>query len=257
VLDWSLARDPPDGGVAALTADGEGGGDSYTVFVRRTDGSPAVRLGAGAGFALSPDGRWALIRKAGESQGLELVPTGTGSPRNLPLPGLDVHGARFFPDGHSILVAGNEKGRPIRAYVAPIAGGTFRSLAPESIDTRGAAISPDGGTVALLNPEGKLLLCPSDGGAPRPVPGLEHVFSPMGWSADGRSIYVRQRGEVPLRIRRLDPRTGRLELVKEITTPDGSGVGRPGTASITPDAASYVYSYTQTTSDLYLVQGVK
>ena len=39
---------------------GEGGGPGYSVYIRKTDGSPATRLGDGVGWAFSPDGRWAL-----------------------------------------------------------------------------------------------------------------------------------------------------------------------------------------------------
>ena len=36
---------------------GEGGGAGYSVWLRRTDLSPAVRLSEGAAMALAPDGR--------------------------------------------------------------------------------------------------------------------------------------------------------------------------------------------------------
>ena len=35
------------------------GGLSYAVYVRKTDGSPAVLLGEGGAVSLSPDGKWA------------------------------------------------------------------------------------------------------------------------------------------------------------------------------------------------------
>ena len=38
----------------------KGAGAGYSVYVRKTDGSPAVRLGEGAAQDLSPDGKWAL-----------------------------------------------------------------------------------------------------------------------------------------------------------------------------------------------------
>ena len=43
--------------------EGEAGGPSYAVYLRTTDGAPAVRLGEGASMALSPDEKWALCTR--------------------------------------------------------------------------------------------------------------------------------------------------------------------------------------------------
>jgi len=57
LLDWSLLRDISRDGKAILFDEpGEFGGHSHGVYVRRTDGSPAVRLGEGVGASFSPDG---------------------------------------------------------------------------------------------------------------------------------------------------------------------------------------------------------
>ena len=49
-----------DGKTMLFTESGEGGGPGYSVYIRKTDGSPPVRLGEGFGQALSPDGKWAV-----------------------------------------------------------------------------------------------------------------------------------------------------------------------------------------------------
>src|SRR5438876_649896 len=76
-------------GVFDLSADGrtfifqyygEGSGPNYTSYLRKTDGSPAVRLGEGAAIALSPDGRWVLSILNSPRQTL-LLPTGAGEAR--------------------------------------------------------------------------------------------------------------------------------------------------------------------------------
>ena len=43
-----------------ITESGEGGGPGYSAYLRKTDGSPAVRLGEGSSQGFSPDGQWAL-----------------------------------------------------------------------------------------------------------------------------------------------------------------------------------------------------
>jgi len=58
--DWSRPVDlTADGTTLLFDETGEGGGASYAVYVRKTDDSPAVRLGDGHALALSPDGKWA------------------------------------------------------------------------------------------------------------------------------------------------------------------------------------------------------
>ena len=60
-LDYSFAADlSPDAQTLLFDEEGEAGGANYTVFVRKSDRSPVVRLGEGNAMAISPDGKWAL-----------------------------------------------------------------------------------------------------------------------------------------------------------------------------------------------------
>jgi hypothetical protein len=63
-LSWFDATLPADlsrdGQTLLFGEYGEAGGANYGVYVRGTDGSPAVRLGEGVAQALSSDGNWAL-----------------------------------------------------------------------------------------------------------------------------------------------------------------------------------------------------
>src|SRR5664279_5625921 len=48
LLDWSLVRDlSPDGKLLLFDETGEGGGARHALYMRSTDGSPAVQLGSG------------------------------------------------------------------------------------------------------------------------------------------------------------------------------------------------------------------
>ena len=89
-LSWldsaNLADLSPDGSRALFYEGGVGGGPKGSVYLRGTDGSPAVRLGDGTALALSPDGRWAIARTAAPH--LDLIPTGAGTSRRLERPGL-------------------------------------------------------------------------------------------------------------------------------------------------------------------------
>jgi hypothetical protein len=61
-----------------LTEAAAGGGPGFSTYIRRVDGSPAVRLGEGGGVALSPDQRIAIIHSIVKER-MFAVPTGAGS----------------------------------------------------------------------------------------------------------------------------------------------------------------------------------
>src|SRR4030095_13956224 len=71
-----------DGKTLLFREGGQAGGRSYATYIRKTDGSPAVRLGEGASLALSPDGSWALSVTV-DPPGLNLLPPGAGQTRKL------------------------------------------------------------------------------------------------------------------------------------------------------------------------------
>src|SRR5205085_8881609 len=78
-LDWSAPRDLSlDGKRLLFTESGEAGGENYSTYLRGTDGSPAIRLGDGLSFALSPDQRWALCGLPKPPVQFNLFPTGPG-----------------------------------------------------------------------------------------------------------------------------------------------------------------------------------
>ena len=83
-FDWSLLADiSPDGKTLIFDESGEAVGARYGSFLRKTDGSPAVRLGDGAFSSLSPDGKWVASLEVGSPIQIQLLPTGAGHPRRL------------------------------------------------------------------------------------------------------------------------------------------------------------------------------
>ena len=78
-LDWSTVADlSADGKTVLFYEWGEGVGAAPVVYVRKVDGSDAVRLGPGKALALSRDGQWALALQETSTPQLVLLPTGTG-----------------------------------------------------------------------------------------------------------------------------------------------------------------------------------
>ncbi len=258
-LDWSrpisLSR---DGKTTLFYESGEGGGAGYSVYVRGTDGSPAVRLGEGQSLALSPDGKWAiaLLQKLTNPH-LVLYPTGAGQPRPLAIPGLRVvGGVRFLPDSRRLLVAAKEEGRGDRIYLADIDGGKPRAITPENLRGPGP-ISTDGKRFIARAPDGKPLAYPIEGGEPTAVAGFETGDVAVGWTADDRGLFVQRSGAPVAKIERVDLATGRAEPWKEILPSDATGVVRVSSVLISPDGTFYAYAYSRVLSNLYLVEGLK
>lgn len=256
-LDWSLpAAISADGKKVLFSESGEGGGVGYSVYIRKTDGSPAVRLGEGSSQDLSHDGEWvlAIVHSASDPQ-LVAYPTGAGEPKAFSKEGISVFGASFLPDGKQILFTGSEPGRGPRLYLRDFAGGKPRALTPEGYNGLGI-LSPDGKWAVVRGPDRKRYLYPLSGGEPTLVPGLDLEDGVDQRSADGRFLYVHRSGESPMKVYRLEIATGRKELWRTLMPADAAGVSSFG-AGPTPDGSAYVYSYIRTLSDLYLVDGVK
>jgi len=222
------------------------GGLEY-VYVRRTDGSDAVRLGEGFALAISPDGKWAIARRDLTA----LMPTSAGELRLITAGGIRFEGgATFFPDGKRVLLTGSAAGRGSRLYQWPLAGGDPRAVTPEgvSLPERAHTISPDGRLVAAVGPKDVWGIYSLESGASpaRPIAGLLAQEKPVRWSADGRFLFVLDGGG---KVSRLDPVSGRREAFKAF--PAGAVV------LPTPDGAAYVYGYGEDLTHLFLAEGLR
>jgi Tol biopolymer transport system component len=256
-LDWSLLGDlSADGKRVLFTESGEGGGSGYSVYIRGTDGSPAVRLGEGTGLSLSPDGKRVLAQvHPTTDQQLAIYPTGAGESVLLPRNGLQVRGARWMPDGRRFLMGAAEPGHGSRLYLWDAEGGKARALTPERY--RGLSVSADGKRILVRGPDERSYVWSIDGGEPTPIPGVTADDGVIGWAQDGASIFVRKGGDLPARIVRMDLATGRSEKWRDLMPADATGVNGVGGFRISPDGKSYVFGYSRTLSDLYLVEGLK
>ena len=210
--------------------------------------------------ALSPDGQWAAALLLGAPPSVVLLPTGAGQPRTLDRgPVRDLQALAWFPDGRRILIAGSEAGAPVRLWTQDVATGPPIPIGPEGlwIAPYSQAISPDGKSALALDPSGQSWLVPlTDGGQPQAITGMDKGDVPIRWAADGRSFYLFAEGGLPAVIYRFDLDKGRKEALRAVAPADSTGV-RMVTIQTTPDARSFVYSYSQTLSDLYLLANVR
>ena len=233
---------------------GEGGGEGYSVYVRGTDGSPAVRLGSGHVPTFSPDGKWVVAGNLLTGQ-LTLLPTGPGEPVTVTQDRLEHSYAVFHPDGKRILYLAGEPGRKRRLYLQPISGGPPVPISPEGINAHGP-ISPDGRFVPAMDSDWKPVLCPTSPAPCVPIPGVVKAEGAIQWSPDSKSLYLKT-GFVPARVFRVDPFSGKRELWKEFSPLDPTGVVDVQGVVVTPDASAYAYNYVRVLSDLFIANGLR
>ena len=265
-LDYTYPADVSADG-KTLLFDEEGGGGSldysksgglsYAVYIRKTDGSPAVLLGEGGAVALSPDGKSVIAQTQDSPSQLKLLTTGAGEARDLTKDKINHSWSHWFPDGKRILFSGNEPGKGVRLYVSDVASGKSQPITQEGVNGTAFVISPDSQWVAGIGPDQKGYLYPVAGGEPRVIPGLNPGEQPITFSSDNRSLYVYQPGELPASVNRLDLQTGQRTLWRQLMPSDPAGVETIGPILMTPDAKTCVFGYHRMLADLYLVEGLK
>jgi Tol biopolymer transport system component/tRNA A-37 threonylcarbamoyl transferase component Bud32 len=228
---------------------------NVAIYLRKTDGSPAIRLGDGNRPALSPDGKWVVcILSDGPKTKLTLLPTGAGEARSIGTEGMHYERVEWFPDGQRILFTGNEPNHPHRTFIQSLDGGKPTPVTPE--ETVATRVSPDQ-KYATVVAEGKLTLFPIDGGTPRPIANSEAGQSVIGWSADARHLFLSKLEDASLiKISRLDVTTGRTEPWRELKTPDPVGV-TISKVVMTPDGESLAYSFQRDITTLFLIGGLR
>lgn len=244
-----------DGTQFLFTHFGEGSGKNYAVYLRKTDGSAAVRLGEGRALALSPDGRFALA-KLSEPEGLMLLRTGAGEAIPLLTGQLEKFGkAGWFPDGERIIFEGSEIGKERRSFVQNLNDGVITPITPEGV--YGTLLSPDGQLLLVNDRRGDNRLISLGGGEMSSIKGLEDKEEIIRWDSTGSSLYVYDPLQLPIKIYRLQLADGHRELIREIQPSNTTGVFGNIYLYVTPDANIILYGLRRYLIDLYLVDGLE
>jgi eukaryotic-like serine/threonine-protein kinase len=262
-LSWldvsGVAGISADGSAILLVESGEGGGPDYTSYLRKTDGSLPVKLGPGNGTSLSPDGRWVLVIPLRHPDHVEVVPVGPGEPRTVKIPGALRHDhAGWLHDGRSFYVSTRDAEWRWSSWLVDVDGGEPRKVPlPEGRMLMYDPFSPDGSHFVGPCPA-KGLFCVYDTktGEPRPLHGAGSEYYAIKWDAKG--IYLRERKHgVPEILRRLDPATGRIEVLGEIAPRDTAGALGIGHVVVADGGDAWAYSVLRRLSDLYVVSGLR
>lgn len=263
-MDLSLPADLSADGKTLLLLVTEPSG-RLGIYLRQTDGSPAVRLGETSVFsttaaALSPDGRWVLAIGSGPKPRLILLPTRAGEAREVAAAETGSFSSlAWFADGKRFLFAVAEPGQGPRLFVRELAGDKAIPVTPEGVAILGDfCVSPDGRWVAAARSDQQLWLYPVNGGAARPVAGATPGDLPVRFTSDGRALFLFRKNELPISVYRLSLERGTRELWRELAPGDPSGAESYfARVLLTPDGKSHVYSIDRMLSELYLVQDLK
>jgi eukaryotic-like serine/threonine-protein kinase len=250
-------------GARALSADGrqllmvdvgQRSGAAYGLVLRATDGSGAVRLGAGSAERLSPDGRWAAAILTSPPE-VVLYPTGPGTPRQIAGRRFDpITSVQWFPDNQHLLVCGTEAGRLPRCYRTDLDGGALAPVTEEGVH---ALLAPDGQTLLLTARDGTARLGRLGSSPTQPVAAMAPDDRVVGWSRDGASVFVQRGFEVPVRIERVHLLSGQRSVVKTLMP---EGVREPASVFVADwidEGRWYAYNYTSVPSVLFVVSGAR
>ena len=253
-LDSSLMYDLSNDAQSIVFVElSSGQGRNSAIYLRKTDGSPAVQLGYGNRPSLSPDGKWvACIHRDAESSTLMLLPTGPGESQFAKIDGVRFDGVEWFPDNKRVLFTGNETGHATRTWMYDLETSKSTPLTPEG--TRGIRVSPDGKWFIILDPH-KLLLSPVGGGDSKTIADLQGK-SVLRWSGDGRYLFLQQRDPASIKVSRLDVTTRREDpwLVVKVPEP---GAQFLGPLALSADGKAYATTFQRDLANLFLVRGLK
>ncbi len=257
--NWTIAKDiSRDGQWVLFEESSEPAGSDYAVGIRKTDGSPPIRLGDGSVGGLSPDGKWAIAISPGSLDHVRLLPVGPGQAREIPLPGLETletGSAHFLPDGNHIVVNGRERGHLGRTYLVNLSGGAPKPLTPEGVHA--SLASPDGKyLVGGTSSNHSLTVFSLSGAAPFPVP-IEDDYSVAQWADDSKAVYVYRVGDLPLKVYRCEISSGKMTPVRDLIPADPGGVVSIAPVVMNLQGTAFAYSYYQTLSVLYVISGLK
>jgi serine/threonine protein kinase len=252
-FDWSrLSSISHDGSFIVFEEQASAVQGINTVFLRYTDGAPAIRMAEGRahGNPISPDGEWLAI-VAGMPMQVQLIPVGAGDARTVPCQLAEITALQFYPDGERLLILGNETDAPKGLFVLDINGDGIAKPLTGGLNTGSFTLSHDSRTIATGTNKGVILI-DANGGESRPLPGSKTGDIPIEWADDNQGLFVLERTIGAVRILRVEVASGERKEWVVIRPPDPAGILDVMPVHITPDGQHYAYGYRRFLSDLFI-----
>ncbi len=248
-----------DGRAIVVDALGDSGGVKGSIYLRRTDGSPPLRLGDGVALTVSPDARYIAGYSSQQtaSRKFIIMPTGPGETVEASIPGHDALIIGWLAGAEQYLAAGREPGKKWQYFSWEARSRSFRPLTPDGVPDVIPLISPDKRKFLVQCPDRAWCVYSVDGGEPKRVIGLSPHDQPVGWRADSQSLYFTthhdRQDTMPVSV--LDIETAARKPWKEIRVP--MAVDRVSNVRVTPDGRAYAYNYSYVHSSLFAAEGFR
>jgi serine/threonine protein kinase len=244
--------------IRAISADGnwiffaenrQGGGRIGSIYVRKTDGSPAIKLGSGMEpFDISPDAKSVLVKLATSPKRLSIVPIGPGMPRQVSPENWDCRGGGFI-NQNTLGMYCTEPNQQPRIYHLDLTTLEAEALSPPT--AMDGAIASEDGKQVLVRSNARFQIYPESSFQYPWLSALgdqDKVF--LAWNKDG--LFTWNYDEFPPKIFKIDS-TGKRVVWKEII-PEDPTIIRIDYIAMTKDARTYAYQYVRIlSSDLYLM----
>jgi len=250
-LDFSYGPSLSEDGSEILFTDlGALGGNDYSDYMRKTDGSAAVRIGSG-GFVtdVSPDGKWGIVLLPGDAKAeVTIIPVGPGQPHTMHWDGFVPQWARWAPDGQRIILHAVELGKGAGVYVTDVNGTQPKFIANDELDTSGVA--PDGKSV-LVRQNGSWMLATIGEANLKPV-AIQADETPIAWTTDSAHVFTQIPNATGIDIYKFDVVSGRQQLWQAVKPKDQLGLEQVSApTAITHDGRRMVVNYSNQTGELY------
>ena len=260
---WSLITALAPDGRTMLFTNFDTKDPNYHVYVRRGD-APPVLIGKGRSQALSPDAKWALTITPSAPRKVFLLPTGTGDSRQLDTGTLSPGTAVFVDRGRRVLVTGTRDGTPAGTVIDlttssrhDIDLSVLRGRVYVSYREMPVHVSPDGDTFSVTADDGAVMAWKLDGNGPTELLKLGSNERFVGWGRTANDLYVATWDGPKVRLDTVQRSPARRTPTREILIRDPTGMLHTPNLFLTPDASSYVYTFTRMESTLYLVSGLR
>ena len=256
----SMAGISADGATIVANITGDNGTSKGSIYLRKTDGSAAIRIGDGHAYKLSPDGKSisGYVLNEDGSRRFVIMPTGPGEAVELNVPGIKPAAAFGWLGDQRYVVSGHLAGKKWQCFDFDAQHNTVRAICPEGTpDSLSYAVSPDRKLLLSPGPHEDWVVYPIDGGPAQPVRGITNADDVVGWRADSKSLWIRPdiNSDVKIPVSILDLSTANRTPWKEIhpTQP----VAEIHDLYMTPDGSAYAYNYVVLQSDLYIGHGAR
>lgn len=260
----ALSNISDDGSMILMNSFDIAGDTNYRLYVQRTDGSPPVLVGHGAGAAFSPDGKWVAAIDPGHLENISVIPTGVGEARTLHAPaGIHYTGVSLFPDDRRALITTAAAGQTPQSAIQDLETGSLQPIGPKDryvsavVNTLYPGPSPDGKSCIQTDGQGHCWLQLLEGGSTRELPGIAPGEKIINWHGDSDNVFLAHPDGINVQIYNLNLTTGKRQLWTTFSPQDKTALAGHSLVYITPDGAHFGYQAQRVYSTVFLAKGLR